>query len=37
MTYEMWAELYQQAVWLERTRLRALAKLLEKLFADEQK
>nr|DAL84684.1 MAG TPA: hypothetical protein [Caudoviricetes sp.]DAS18710.1 MAG TPA: hypothetical protein [Caudoviricetes sp.]DAS88979.1 MAG TPA: hypothetical protein [Caudoviricetes sp.] len=29
--------MYEQAVWLERTRLLALGKLLEKLFAEEPK
>ena len=37
LTYDEWAGLYEQAVWLERTRLLALGKLLEKLFAEEPK
>ena len=33
---ERWAQLFQQAVWLERTRLTNLAKILGRLFAPEK-
>ena len=33
-TYEEWAELYAQALWLERWRLRNQAEMLAALFGE---
>lgn len=36
LSYEEWAALYQQAVWLERRRLRNFAELLGRLFSSDE-